>query len=75
MIDLLPIPSGAPAEVDRVTAADMLTRAGRPTAPRTLEGWPVAPVGRANGRKTFRTAEIFAEARRRVLRDLRKGTA
>lgn len=54
-----------PRRIDRRTAAALISRHLFPISPRTLERWPVA-WHHINGRALVDTAELVAEAERRL---------
>jgi hypothetical protein len=54
-----------PRRVTRRQAADLLGAHFFPVSPRTLEVWPLG-VTRVNNRALIDTAELLAEARRRL---------
>lgn len=54
-----------PVRVDRKVGAQIVTRLHFPISPRTLERWPLN-WRRINGRALIETAELLAEAQRRV---------
>lgn len=61
----LPDLSELPARVPRDAAAKLLTKHYFETSPRTLERWPLA-WRLLNGKAHVETAELFAEAERRL---------
>jgi hypothetical protein len=58
LVDML---KALPCNVDRQTAADLITRNFFPCSRRTLEAWPL-PVRRVNGHAIHPTAAVFAVA-------------
>ncbi|WP_108860820.1 hypothetical protein [Ruegeria sp. Alg231-54] len=62
---ILPLPDPCPERVSRKRGAELLAMAGFETSPRSLERWDL-PVIHLNGRATYDTRALFAEAQRRV---------
>ncbi len=60
-----PLAVGLPKRVDRKAGAQLVSHMHFPISPRTLERWPLS-WRRVNGRALVDTAELLAEAQRRV---------
>ncbi len=61
----LQLPEPCPARVGRAYGAELLTLAGFQTTAKSISNWAL-PTVMINGRATYDTHELFAEAQRRV---------
>jgi hypothetical protein len=64
---LAPLPADAPAYADKAALAEIMTLAGFPMRPRSIQSWPeVQPAYWAGGRGMYRMAEVHAAATARI---------